>query len=86
MNGIKKLYLIKRKLGTVDYDEYDSAVVCAESVDDARATHPSGDNNDWDEPLGSWLISPNDVEYVNYLGLADESVEIGVVCASFNAG
>lgn len=80
-----KLYLISQDKNT-GWDTYDSAVVAAESEEQARMTHPSGKNN-WDgehEDWGAWCAS----KYVNVklIGTADNGTDAGVICASFNAG
>lgn len=78
------LYLISQEVNT-DYDTYDSAVVCAESEEAARTTHPSG--SEWDGTFGrysSWSALA-DVK-VKVIGIADATIPCGVVCASFNAG
>ena len=70
-------------------DKYDSAVVAAMNANDARIIHPSGfdwtdgDINAW-EWTQKWTM-PEKVS-VEYLGAADESLERGVICASYNAG
>ena len=67
------------------WDAYDSAVVCAESEEAARRTHPNG----WSE-VGStagnydWA-SEADVK-VELIGTAREGILAGVVVASFNGG
>lgn len=76
------LYLIAQDENT-GYDTYDSAVVCAESEDDARQIHPFFRNPEWD--TFSWCSSPEHVE-VKFLGVADPSIQRGVICASYNAG
>jgi len=82
------IYLISRP-DSVDYDEYDSAVVAAETEEQARFIHPSGniqperdlDAQRWD---GSW-IAPSRVD-VALIGVAGPNIQAGVICASFNAG
>lgn len=76
----------------VDYDTYDSAVVAAETEEQARNTHPGGDlyyerddKTKWSRSGFRVWASPSDVE-VELIGTAAEHVEAGVVCASFNAG
>ena len=83
---MKYLYLISQDINT-GYDKYDSAVVCAESEDAARAIDPSGSG----EPVtnkyivyGSW--AELDKVKVERIGEAAEGIETGVICASFNAG
>lgn len=77
-----------------DYDTYDSAVVAAPDADTAKAMNPdTGLNKDdavhdfdkWGYEYSSWCRS-KDAVVVRYLGEADDDVEQGVVCASFNAG
>lgn len=80
------LYLISQTELT-GYDTYDSAVVCAESEDQARLFHPSGGGTSldkWNE-YRVWASSPNHVN-VEFLGIARAGYKAGVVCASFNAG
>ena len=83
------LYLIYRK-GSVDYDEYDSAVVCAKSAEDAITIHPDVQGNpvtnepDEDMVYSSWVFK-KDVA-VDYLGIASKELDRGVIIASFNAG
>ena len=80
------LYLITLD-GNIDYDMYDSAVVCAESYHEARWTHPNKKRKDWDGSEGSYgeWGSVKDVK-VKLIGTAKDSLPKGVVCASFNAG
>lgn len=78
------LYLISRP-DRVGYDEYDSAVVCANSEGEARRIHPS-ENEQWtgvEDTYGSW-VNANRVR-VKLIGVAVEGLD-RVVCASFNAG
>lgn len=74
----KKLYLLSRQ-DRVEYDQYDSAVVCANSEEEARHVKV-GDIGRY----GSWVLPA----YINviYLGQATPTLEIGVVLSSFNAG
>lgn len=60
--------------GAVGYDEYDSAVVAAETEEQALAIKPS--------EYSTW---PGPVE-IAYIGEAKEGTEPGVIVASFNAG
>ena len=75
---------------------YDSCVVVATSEMSARLTHPRHDYA-WDGKR--WLfrdathLTPGNggwchPDYVSasYLGVADDSLKLGVVCASYNAG
>ncbi len=83
-----KLYLISQTEHQ-DYDTYDSAVVCAPDEETARNTNPSGGGQmtekDWTYKYTSWCRSAAAVS-VKYLGEAAESLEEGIVCASYNAG
>lgn len=88
------LYLISQKENN-DWDTYDSAVVVAESEDQARHVHPRGRLFDpsekdeyyrWDYAFGCWASSPDKVD-AKFVGVAAENLQAGyIVCASFNAG
>jgi hypothetical protein len=69
-----------------NYDTYDSAVVCAESLDAAKEINPSGK---WGEGGGNiltrWCKAPEDV-CVEYIGIARDGLTVGIVLSSFNAG
>jgi len=88
-----KIYKIERT-DKWSYDDYDSAVVAAESEDDARSIHPDVEyevlcareqleNGRQNGDVHGWTLR----EYikVTYLGEADSSIGRGVICASFNA-
>jgi hypothetical protein len=66
-----------------DYDTYDSAVVAAETEQEARSIHPG--SGKWGSEFHTWASSPEVVK-VELIGTADPSIELGVICASFNAG
>ena len=72
------------------YDTFDSAIVCAESEKEAKRIIPSDKYadeakfEDWDK-YSSWCSSPEQVK-VEYLGIAHNRMERGVILASFNAG
>lgn len=75
------LYLISQDVRR-GYDVYDSAVVAAETEDDARAIHPDGYNG----PYGrSTWCKPAQVKVIQ-IGTAYPGTPSGVICASFNAG
>lgn len=85
-----KLWLIKR-IDHVGYDEYDSAVVVAETEDAARLIHPTGSAYLWNGTIwkdGNWSdnvwADPATLK-VQEVGIASPGIT-GVVCASFNAG
>lgn len=80
------LYRIVR---TDDYswDSYDSAVVAAETVDEARDVHPDEDAPRLSVPgprSSTWTTS--EFIRVEYLGRARRGTKAGVIVASFNAG
>ncbi|MCK4824701.1 hypothetical protein KA005_53610 [bacterium] len=98
---MKKLWLVRQDENN-GYDTYDELVVCAETEEEARQIHPAGyfwregkwmsynnyspTKDEWVEcPLGSWCSSPDKVN-VTFIGEADESVAIGIVLGSYNAG
>jgi len=69
------------------YNTFDSAVVCAESQEEAQRTNPSyivGPDDSW-EYDGSWATCPEEV-CIQYIGIAAPHIAKGVICASFNAG
>lgn len=69
------------------YDTYDSAVVCATSVEEARRIHPDTvvGWKGYKDGLDSWA-TPDKVT-AKKVGVADKSIPLNtVVCASFNAG
>lgn len=91
-----KLWLVSRT-DQIGYDQYDSAVVAAETEDVARHTYP-GDSYFWNDKLQGWATYWNretlsecydwakpDTLTVEYLGTTDRKIS-GVILASFNAG
>jgi hypothetical protein len=77
-----KLWLIYQRDNT-GWDTYDSAVVAAETEDEARLIHPG--NGKWNDRWSAWASTPDKV-HVDYIGEAKDGTEHGVVLASFNAG
>lgn len=79
------LYLLSQDVN-VDYDTFDSCVVCAENEEEAKMISPSGYIEDGEifYDKHAWC----DIEFVKVklLGIAKAGLEKGVVCASFNAG
>ena len=72
-----------------DWNTYDSAVVAADTEEEAKMIHPStgkdiGTGND---RIYSdvWVTDPNCVQCV-FLGTAKQGTLKGVIVASFNAG
>jgi hypothetical protein len=83
----KNIYLISQDENTC-YDTYDSAVVVAPDEETAKRIHPRGLNwmgDNWENRMTDWCSLPDQVK-VKLIGKASKDKEIGVVCASFNAG
>jgi hypothetical protein len=78
------LYLISQEENN-EYDTYDSAVVCAESEEEARNINPSIFG--WPTSViacTAWCTDPAQVT-VKYLGEAHTDIERGsIICSSFN--
>lgn len=70
---MKYLYLLERT-DSIDYDNYDSIIVCASTADEAIKIRPEY----------GWASE----EYIllTKIGVAEDSVETGIVLESFNAG
>lgn len=77
-----RLWLISQNDNT-NYDTFDSAIVAAETEDDARMIKPC--SRDWGDRWSSWARSPDKVS-VEEIGTAKDGTERGVILASFNAG
>jgi hypothetical protein len=73
---MNKLYKIWQNTNN-EYDTYDSAIVCAETEEEARNIKVS-------DVVYCW-VSPEDV-HVEEIGIAKDSVKKGIILASFNAG
>lgn len=78
------LYLLTQHDNT-GYDTFDSIVVAAESVEEARLIGPSPDYKFSGSYYASWARSTETVN-VKLLGVANPDITKGVVLASFNAG
>lgn len=79
------LYLISQDIND-DYDTYDSAVVAAESEDDARTIHPDRCGNEWSLEYESVWLKYSDIDKITVELIGTTDRERGVVLASFNAG
>ena len=80
------LYHISQKIRR-GYDTFDSAVVCAESEEEAQRTHPSylvGPGDSWEDEY-TWANCPAEVS-VQCIGAAAPHIDKGVICSSFDAG
>ena len=89
---MSSLFLVVRPepLKGYEYDSYDSFIVIAETEQEARNTHPSGDNKDWKLAKWDWTEKRESLK-VTFLGpykgsIAITDFENKVICASFNAG
>lgn len=86
-----KLWLLKQDVNN-DYDTYDSAVVAAETAEEATRWHPKGDKleSGWSlDPAKHWYeawANSQDQVKAELIGEAAPGVAEGVVLASFNAG
>lgn len=81
------LYKISQTVNN-GWDTYDSAIVAAENEEEARRTYPSGyAEKEWwnDNRSYSWCSTLEQVK-VEFIGVAKEGIEKGVIVASFNAG
>ena len=82
------IYLISQNVNT-GYDTFDSAVVTANTEEEARIIKPSWDSQiePWDgknNEYGSWCDA-KDVK-VKLIGKSDIISEPKIICSSFNAG
>jgi ubiquitin C-terminal hydrolase len=82
-----KLWIIARKAyAPLEYDTYESAVVCAKTDEYARRIHPNGRGEyieDVDES-GTWTTYDN--VKATLIGIAASNIERGVILSSFHAG
>ena len=79
-----KLYKIYQETNN-NYDTYDSAIVVAESEEDAKTIHPNGSECHESSKLYDSWVAKSDV-FVEEIGIPNEKQERGVILASFNAG
>ena len=83
-----KLFKIYQDINT-GYDTFRSAVVVANSAEEAQNIHPNGGSGSYDM-YEDWVSRPDLVEVLylgEVVGEADEDVYFGaVICSSFNAG
>lgn len=82
------LYLISQNINGERY-VYDSAIVCAENEDMARMIHPQDSmqfyHSEWWKEVRFYRdwVAPEQV-IVRLIGVADKTVNKGVLCASLN--
>ena len=74
------LYLLEQDENN-GWDTFDACIVASRSEQQARLIRPDTGFDD----LGTQWVKPEDVK-VTLLGTALESVEPGIILASFNAG
>ncbi len=67
------------------WDTYDSVVVSAESEEEARLMHPSGDDKRWSKGWLEW-VTLDDIDKIDVKLIGASNVDKGVILASFNAG
>lgn len=70
----------------INYDTYDSCIVCAENEEGAKSIDPNG--GEFKEPKigkGDWALTKEGIK-CEEIGIANENQERGVILASFNAG
>ncbi len=92
------IFLVKRPENEPrDYDEYDSFVCVAIDEKEARRTSP-GNYSTWSEKYEAWVSCDGEPQTyhgwttniealeVTRVGDAADGMEVGIVCASFNAG
>lgn len=81
-----KLFKIWQEVN-LNYNNYDSAVVCANSEDEARKIHPYEGEPDSEGEFeeSDWANNISEVN-VEYLGEAKEGMKQGIICASYNEG
>lgn len=69
-----KLYCISQ-IKNIDYDTYDSAVVIAESEEDARLIHPFDDTISWNKTENMWYST-----YNGEISVLDAGYSYGTSC------
>ena len=71
------------------YETFDSAVVIADSAEEAQKIHPAGTDYSFSDHDG-WVARPDLVQIIylgKVVGLPDDDIYPGaVICSSFNAG
>ena len=85
-DGLMKIFKIYQNINR-GYETFDSAVVIADSAEEAQKIHPAGaEFSDYD----GWVARPDLVQIIylgKVVGLPDDDIYPGaIICASFNAG
>lgn len=76
------LYLLTQNENS-GYGTFDACIVCAESEEKAKQTLPAPIEHIWNTE--EWASCPENVK-CELIGLAKESIEEGVILASYNNG
>ena len=86
--------LFKIILDTYDYDDYDSCVLSAESLEQVKDFCDK--NFDYQDEFGCWhrcckgvsfqIHNGQRVEEIKEIGVTDKYTEPTIICSSFNAG
>jgi len=92
------IYLISQRVNN-GYDTYDSAVVAAETEEQARMIYPTSERGLGLKCNAEWkLMEEEDKDYymfewcarkdvvVEFIGVAKEGTPVGCICSSYNAG
>lgn len=91
------IYLVTRN-DKYTYDDYDVFVAAGTDEEQVKNMHPSG-NGYYNNTNGHWQYYSDNTYMsgeddwtnpkhttVELIGIADKSIKLGVICASFNAG
>ena len=82
------LYLIYQNYNN-GYDTYDSAVVIADDIAEAKRIYPGDTELKYIDainfPDSAWVSHVDNVKAI-FLGCAKDGLHKGVICASYNAG
>ncbi len=79
-----KLYLLTQNTN-LDYDTYDSLIVCAENKEEAKKIRPDKEKRGECKTYGCWVCKIEDVQ-CREIWIASKWIEKWVILASFNAG
>ena len=77
------LYLISQNVNN-GYDTFNSAVVAAETKEEAINIHPGGGLYEINVDNHVWATT--DKVSAEIIGVAKDRTKSGIICASFNAG
>lgn len=83
-----KLWFLSQDINN-RYDTFDNCVVAAETEEEAKKVHPSGDQSGWENRkwYPCWAEKEPEAVSAVCIGEAAEGIEAGtVICSSFNGG